>query len=412
MEGHKESSPGFAKGYLNMDSNSTMMYLPQASLPNLVTTLFDNMNLNATSAPSLLGSTDHSADRLLPSTDRSVPVFLKCLSGYRMKSFSSWRRYLRFTLHVPLMIIIGALGLAGNILSFLVIGRERPFTSTSILLRALAAADSIVLIGFILRNTLRRIHYYVVLINAYMEFYHLTLPYLKVLRGFGKTASILLTVSVAVERFIAVCKPLKAASKCTKRNAYFTVAGVSIVSFIYRLPIPFGYKVKYYYDPCAGRLRPKYATTDLYYNPIYYVGYVTLLALVMKAIFPIAILTVMTFRILRALRKSRNIDISSSGTQNKEASLATIRVMAVVIVFIVLELPEGLYQIIGVVRIFSPQSVESYWSDPTYYISRFLTQINCFINFFIYCATGRRFRRSVVEVFSKSCKKTTELRNT
>jgi hypothetical protein len=168
-------------------------------------------------------------------TSKTGPV--KCLSGYRMKSLNSFTRYVQFIVQVPLTLIILPLGLAGNCLSFVVIGRERPLTSTAIFLQALAVADSMNLVGYFFRFTTKRVHYFVVLLNSYMEFYNVMYGYIVVFSKIGKTASIVITECVAVERFIAVCRPLKAASLCTKKNAYIAVVCVFIGSFLYRLPM-------------------------------------------------------------------------------------------------------------------------------------------------------------------------------
>jgi hypothetical protein len=333
----------------------------------------------------------------------SAPDTVECLSGYRMKSLNSFLRHVKLIVQVPLTLIIVPLGLVGNCLSFVVIGRERPFSSTSIFLQALAVADTMVLVGYFFRYTPRRIHEFVLLLNWYMEFFNITYGYVVTFSKIGKTASIFITVCVAVERFIAVCKPLKAASICTKRNTYVAVVSVFICSFVYRFPFIFKYTVNYRYDPCVGRTRPLYAHSELYYNPFFEIIYDTVLSISVNTLIPILIFVVITYSVLGALSPSRTNDMSRYvGQKIKESNSATIRVLAVVIVFTILETPEVVYTLVLIVRDFSSLYLNDNVRRPLQYISRFMSVLNRFVNFFIYCAIGRRFRKGLVEVFRRS----------
>jgi hypothetical protein len=328
-----------------------------------------------------------------------APEVVRCLSQYNMQSLSSGISYLRFILQVPLMLIITPVGLAGNCLAFIVIGREKPFTSTSILLRALAVADSMVLLaGVFFMDTMRRIHFYVIQINAYMEFYNLSYGYLKIVFWIAKSASLYLTVCVAGGRFVAVCRPLRAASICTKKNAYISIVSVYFFSFLYRCPIAFGYTAKYHYDPCVRRMRPIKTYTEIYQNPIYHFLYINVLAIVFNVLVPTSVLIVITSSVLTILRNSIKDDtLRTSVNRSEGANSATVRVMAVAVVNIILETPEAVLEMVGVINsAILPLPHYSSWRNPLYYIARFLSKVNSFINVFIYCATGRLFRRGLV----------------
>jgi hypothetical protein len=294
------------------------------------------------------------------------------------------------------------LGLIGNSLAFTVIGRERPFTSTSILIQGLAVADSIVLVTEFLRVTLKRFHYYVALINTYMEFYNMAYGYYMGFTWFANTASIYLTVCIALERFVAVCRPLRAATICTKRKAYIAVVCVFICSFLYRIPYPFAYTYRNYYDPCVGRKRPKSRSSKLYSNKIYFIGYFKVLEMIVVAYVPLTVLVFVTVSVLTALRKSQKSEIAGTpsgqrtDSRNKGRNSATVRVIAVVFVFLILETPGAVYDIVRIVEKVRPDLVSYDWRNPFYYISYFLAVCDSFVNFYVYCATGRRFRRDLM----------------
>ena len=52
----------------------------------------------------------------------------------------------------------------------------------------------------------------------------------------AQTGSVYLTVTVTVERYVAVCHPLRARSLCTYGRAKLYVIGVAIFSVLYNLP--------------------------------------------------------------------------------------------------------------------------------------------------------------------------------
>jgi hypothetical protein len=296
------------------------------------------------------------------------------------------------------MLCIGPIGIAGNVVSFIVIGLEKPFTSTSVLFRALALADGMVLTAELLATTLRKMYDYFGIFIMYREFQEMFYPYLWTLTWFSKTASIYLTTCVAAERYVAVCKPLRAASLCTKRNAYIASVSVFVGSFLYRIPLIFGYEVIYLFDPCSGTKRPWWINTDLHYNRFFVIIYVHTLYIAIHSCIPITCLTFFTGAMISTLRGEKTDLVSqTSGRRSEETTAAAKRVLAVVVVFIVLETPGAICQIPSSIRQFS--ALGNYLDGDAIYasmtLSYFLGFFNSFVNFFIYCATGRRFRRTL-----------------
>jgi hypothetical protein len=322
---------------------------------------------------------------------------------YRTKTLASTYDIFTFIFGVPFMLLIGPAGIAGNVLSFIVIGREKPFTSTSVILRSLAVADGMVLAAELLATTFRKMYDYFGILVMYREFQEMSYPYLWTLKWFSKTISIYLAVGVATERYIAVCKPLRAASVCTKRNAYIASTSIFICSFLYRIPLIFDYEVIYLFDPCSGTRRPWWIYSALEYNRPYRIGYATTLQIIINCCIPICTLIFFTYAIISALKEAKkNLASQTSGRRSEETIAVTQRVLAVVVVFIVLETPGAIYQILesliqfsGLGKFFNYDAV--YGSSKICY---FLGFFNSFVNFFIYCATGRRFRRTLRGMFN------------
>ena len=114
--------------------------------------------------------------------------------------------------------LVCTFGLVGNILSFITFGRMRQHNATVVLFRALAIADSLMLLSVM-------IYYVPSAFATYMEYAspifgtvqaYLDLCFSIVLMIQCNT--IWIAVLLAVNRYIAVCKLLMAASICTVGN--------------------------------------------------------------------------------------------------------------------------------------------------------------------------------------------------
>lgn len=111
-------------------------------------------------------------------------------------------------------VVVVCPGLIGNILTILVLFQRSMKSSTNYFLFALAFWDSIVLIMSTLLMSVQHI------IPIYKtEIYPFVFSYAYPIAVISQTATIYLTVSFTVERYIAVCHPLRAASMCTTTRA-------------------------------------------------------------------------------------------------------------------------------------------------------------------------------------------------
>jgi hypothetical protein len=310
-------------------------------------------------------------------------------------------RFSYFILHIPFLICIGFFGLLGNSLAIIVLSKEKPFSSTSVLLVAIAVADNLVLLANLLQKTIVHFNYYWGAFILYREFHEVAYSYLYTSVWFAKTTSIYLTVFVAAERFIAVCLPLRAAAICTKKKAYLVVFLVCILSFMYRIPLMFMYEASYLYDACSGTKKPWYVTTKLYSNPYYRIIYVLLLHTIINSLSPIIFLIVVTSCIISTLKRAAHQHLSCDARQaNDNMKSTTVRVLAVVVVFVILETPGGVYQILSIIITYGNVNIHSHIGSFTNVIGYFLNVLNSFVNFYIYFLTGSSFRRATYRLFT------------
>jgi len=130
-------------------------------------------------------------------------------------------------------------GLVGNFLSILVIGDDpKASVVTVLLLQALAVADNFFLAVWLVQFSINDLVQFVdegawtyrsVGWN-YLRLYTYPLVFV------GQSATIGLTVLVAGNRYVAVCKPYHASTYCNLRLTRFAVAAVFISAVVYNLP--------------------------------------------------------------------------------------------------------------------------------------------------------------------------------
>lgn len=133
--------------------------------------------------------------------------------------------------------IIGLFGIFGNIISMIILSRPQMRSSINYLLIGLARIDTVLIITSILLFGLPGIHPYTgYMFNYYFIVYPHILPVVYPIGMVAQTASVYLTMTVSLERFVAVCHPLRARSLCTYGRARIYVIVISIFSVLYNLP--------------------------------------------------------------------------------------------------------------------------------------------------------------------------------
>lgn len=148
-----------------------------------------------------------------------------------------WMEFYRFIVNGVLLNLIGILGILGNVISMIILSRPQMRSSINCLLIGLARIDTVLIITSILLFGLPGIYPYTGLMFTY---YYKVLPHIVPvvypLAMMVQTASAYLTLTVSLERFVAVCHPLRARSLCTCGRARIYVLGIIIFSLLYNLP--------------------------------------------------------------------------------------------------------------------------------------------------------------------------------
>ena len=146
--------------------------------------------------------------------------------------------------HRIVLPIICAFGVAGIILTLIVLSRKSMRTSTNCYLMALSVAD----FAFLVLLASLFVHGAARHSNAF----HIYAAYAAVLTNVTLMASVWLTVLLAVERYVAICRPFLAARVCTVRVAVTAISAVFVLALVVRLPNFWEHRVTWYQDPFTG----------------------------------------------------------------------------------------------------------------------------------------------------------------
>ncbi|XP_003698901.1 FMRFamide receptor [Apis florea] len=299
-----------------------------------------------------------------------------------------------FIIYGILINLIGIFGIFGNTISMIILSRPQMKSSINYLLIGLARCDTMLIIISILIYGLIAIYTYTGLLFDYRFIvYPKIVRFLYPLSCMAHIATVYLTLTVTLERYIAVCHPLQARSFCTYGRARLAVAIILIFSFFYNLPK--FWEVEYYTET-----HWKYNVTiycvypaDLRNNNLYVTLYVHWMYFFICYLFPFLALVIFNVAIYRRVRKANRDLQQLSRHQRREIGLATM-LLCVVIVFLIcniLPLASNIH--------------ETFLNDPPLWLvqtGNLLVTINSSINFIIYVIFGRKFKRIFLKLFCSS----------
>jgi membrane protease YdiL (CAAX protease family) len=127
--------------------------------------------------------------------------------------------------------------------------------------------------------------------------------------------------------------------------------------------------------------------------------------MILMAIFPTCVLIFFAYSLLSALKEAAESDFArdaQGGCQQRRdmTKPVTVRVIAVVVVFVVLESPGSLWQIAAILQDYGLNKLTQAQFLIVQRFTYFLGYLDSICNFYIYCLLGRRFRRSFKRLFS------------
>ena len=274
-------------------------------------------------------------------------------------------------------------------------------SSASLILRALAVADSLYLL-------IRSVFVYVTISWVPHDRHSdnsvgnaIYLVCLMALARLGQTASTWLIVLLTVGRYLAVKKPVRASVVFTEKRVKLAVSLICVFSICLHMPEFFEEEFEEIFDRVDCRLELANTATRLYSNNMYFLIYHVIIAGSVRFIIPLTVLIVLNSILaigIRRAQKQRSVimaDVITSG-QRKSDSI-TAMVVTVVIIFVICQAPYFLFVVdLCLSRLDAPVKIlpimiRFYWKE----VMHFLLILNSSVNFIIYVAVGKTFRQKL-----------------
>ena len=280
-----------------------------------------------------------------------------------------------FVMYAVVIGLICLLGLVGNILAFVVFCRDKVKTSTSFLFQGLSVIDTMLLVAaFPLYSVTNFLEY--TGLSTERETFNVKVHLLPV-AFIAQTSTIWVTVLVGFNRYIAVCKPFKAARLCTVVQARRQLTAVLACAVLYNVP------------------KVAEVSTSLGESDLYYIIYSNILYLIFLLILPLLALTVLNIRLINALKEVKRRRAEMQSLRQQQDNNVTLVLIIVVIVFSVCQAPALVNQILW--NLLGDEArdcggFQFFFSR----ISNALVLANSAVNFPIYVVFNTRFRQVLV----------------
>ena len=284
------------------------------------------------------------------------------------------------------------LGLTGNVLSFIVLLLTFAHSPMFYVLRAVAVSDTVFLLCVLLIQTLVNLYPTTGLLrNCLMYRGYIQVAAWPVLM-MTQMSTVWLTVLVSIERYIAVCFPLVAASYCTLPKVRRAVCTIFVVSVLYNIPRYFEFEV------VANTDMQK---TEVGSHPVYRYLYSCILYSLALFLLPLGLLIFLNGKLVLALNHGKKQWKNLHVRQRKEQNLTYIP-LTIVLVFFICGTPA---LVVNVVDSVYPPIYNAHPSFLTFMVvANFLVVLNSACNFVIYCLLGKTFRTKLLEVFHCNCR--------
>ena len=286
--------------------------------------------------------------------------------------------FIIYTLIVGTLVVVGIIG---NSLAFAVFWKGNFKSSTSFLFMCLAITDSAVLLTAFVVFSIEPLFSYTGYMNYLWHSYIVVFMIVAFIHCCAHTATMWMTVLIAVNRYIIVCRPLRASQWCTNSKVKKQMAAVLVSPVLYNIAVIFVF---------------------LFFGPqsIYTSGLHATFLLVL----PICILAVLNIRLIKALNAHRRLQIQNRSIP-KDTSTTCVLVI-VIIVVIICQLPQ-LSNVVPLAGASGLRLTRNYTCDSyNFYIcliSGTLVVLNSAVNFIIYILCNKRFRAVLMEkVFKRN----------
>ncbi|OWF42040.1 probable G-protein coupled receptor B0563.6 [Mizuhopecten yessoensis] len=320
-----------------------------------------------------------------------------------LMDYHAYRVNKTLLLYIPPILLL--IGTVGNLFSFFVLRQSMTRVSTYFYLAVLSLTDLLVLyIGLLRRWTGELTGVDVKDQAAWLCKLTVTVTYL------FSDFSVWLIVAVTVERYIAVCHPLQASVLCSVQKArtvsvvmFLTIVAIN-VHFMWTVDLSITKTNGSDIATCVANERYMYLLDEVW----------PWVDAAIYSFVPCFILAILNFLIIRQVLLARRfrcqLQNCKSGRNNQlqkrlptEGSIKlTLMLLAVSFTFMITTLPNNVSLIVTVLmdsQLTTLEQIARFALAKT--ITELLMYTNHSMNFFLYCATGKKFRRNIEKLLCK-----------
>lgn len=214
-----------------------------------------------------------------------------------------------------LIVVVAVWGIIGNVLSFCVFTKSSNISSINILLAGQAVMDiALLVLATPLSSTMG--------ISTYMPnnvttcSIHVLVYYSYPFAMMAQTSTVWATVVITCERFLAVCRPFKALTLCTTKNAKRALVSVTFSSIIYNICRFWEFKLL---PKCEllYLLRDDPTFVKVYYNWLYFL---------IVFLIPFILLAILNWQIIKTINVARQRR-KTNRKQNREYQTSVMMVV-------------------------------------------------------------------------------------
>ncbi|KAB0792219.1 hypothetical protein PPYR_14178 [Photinus pyralis] len=300
-----------------------------------------------------------------------------------------------------------------NTLIVVVLSKRHMRTPTNVVLMAMALCDM-----FTLLFPAPWLIYMYTFGNHYKPLWPISVCYAwtvmhEVIPNMFHTASIWLTLALAVQRYIYVCHAPLARKFCTMPNVYKCLVYILVSAALHQATRLFDQEyseVEIYWNGsyeyvCSTRTAAwvmNYVTEDVYYLSYF------LFRIIFVHLVPCVALVVLNFLLFCALRQAqqrRDLLLSKKNQKSeckklRDSNCTTLMLIVVVTVFLCVEIPLAVVTILHVLSsIVIKEFLDYYVANVLVLFTNFFIILSYPINFAIYCGMSRQFRETFKELF-------------
>ncbi|CAH1776608.1 unnamed protein product [Owenia fusiformis] len=278
--------------------------------------------------------------------------------------------------------IVAGLGLIGNLLSFLVLSKEKVSNTRIFLLKTLTITDSTFLLLTIPFSVNGRHQIGDITFNVDIsDFIYLLLPSLSA----ASTLTTWMVVLVTIDRYMHITKPIRVKTLLTVKRMKWTVGCLVVGACLYNVPR--------YFEWHHGD-----GTCLLSCNPSYNLIYNVILNATLRYFGPVFIVSILNVRLVKAIQNSQS-KLKQMTCKEIEERNHGITMIAIVSVFMICSISSLVTEVTNMLSMYNIISLPIFKQIMMDTVSNFFLVCNSSFNFVIYFMIGKSFRKKLKQLF-------------